>query len=371
MATAKDIVSIIENIAPGHLAEEWDNSGWQVGDPRAEVSKVLLALDVDAVVVQEAVEKEVDLIISHHPLFMKGIKSIRLDQPRGAMISQLITNNIGVYAAHTNLDSAAGGVNQQLARQLGLQNIEILHPAKGEKYYKLVVFVPIQEITAVHQAISQAGAGWIGNYSDCTFGVRGTGTFRPLTGSNPFIGEQGQLEQVEEIRLETIVANSKVKKVVKSMLQAHPYEEVAYDLYPLENQPTTVGLGRMGQLMEAKVFADFIITVKEALGLASVKVGGSLWQNVNKVAVCGGSGAELWPLAAAKGAEVYITGDIKYHTAQDMLAAGLSFIDAGHFATEHIILPELQKKLVQVTGEKNLAVEVMLTKRQSDPFMVL
>lgn len=371
MATAKDIVSIIENIAPVHLAEEWDNSGWQVGDPRAEVSKVLLALDVDAVVVQEAVEKEVDLIISHHPLLMKGIKNIRLDQPSGAMIAQLITNNIGVYAAHTNLDSAAGGVNQQLAQRLGLQNIEILHPAKGEKYFKLVVFVPIQEIETVRQAISQAGAGWIGNYSDCTFGVRGTGTFRPLAGTNPYIGQQGQLAQVEEIRLETIVSNRKVKKVVSSMLQAHPYEEVAYDLYPLENQPATVGLGRIGQLKEAKSFADYIITVKEALGLAAVKVGGSMWKDVSKVAVCGGSGAELWPLAAAKGAEVYITGDIKYHTAQDMLAAGLNFIDAGHFATEHIILPELQKKLVQVTGEKSIAVEVMLTKRQSDPFMVL
>ncbi|GAB6180119.1 Nif3-like dinuclear metal center hexameric protein [Desulfotomaculum defluvii] len=371
MATAKDIVSIIEEIAPGYLAEDWDNSGWQVGDPRAEVTKVLLALDVDAVVVQEAVEKEVDLIIAHHPLLMKGLTSIRLDQPKGAMIAQLITNKIGVYSAHTNLDSASSGVNQQLAQRLGLQDIEILHPIQGEKYYKLVVFVPVQQIEAVRQAISQAGAGWIGNYSDCTFGVQGTGTFRPLEGTKPFIGQQGQLEQIEEIRLETIVPQHKVKNVIMSMLKAHPYEEVAYDLYPLENQLSTVGLGRTGRLMEPKSFADFIIAVKEALGLAAVKVGGNMWRDVRKVAVCGGSGAELWPLAAAKGAEVYITGDIKYHTAQDMLAAGLNFIDAGHFATEHLILPDLQNMLVEACGKKNYNVEILLTKRQSDPFMVL
>ncbi|MCL5781282.1 MAG: Nif3-like dinuclear metal center hexameric protein, partial [Firmicutes bacterium] len=212
---------------------------------------------------------------------------------------------------------------------------------------------------------------WIGNYSDCTFQVKGTGTFRPLEGTNPYIGRQGQLEQVEEVRLETIVAGAQVKGVLKAMLEAHPYEEVAYDLYPLENQGGSFGLGRIGSLKEQKSFADFIIHVKEALGLATVKVGGGMWRDVRRVAVCGGSGGELWPVAAARGAEVFITGDIKYHTAQDMLAAGLNFIDAGHFATEHLVLPVLQNKLAEACRQKNLDITVVVTKRQSDPFMFL
>ncbi|SHF34229.1 dinuclear metal center protein, YbgI/SA1388 family [Desulforamulus putei DSM 12395] len=371
MATAKDITDIIEGLAPRWLAEEWDNSGWQLGDPRAKVKKVLLALDVDDVILREAREKDIDLIICHHPLFMKGIKSIRLDEPRGALVAELIKNNIGVYAAHTNLDSAAGGVNELLAERLGLTNSEIMHPSKGEKYCKLAVFVPVDHVEAVRQAVSEAGAGWLGNYSDCTFQVQGTGTFRPLAGTNPYIGRQGQLEKVEEIRLETIVPAAKVKTVLKAMMEAHPYEEVAYDLYPLENRVGSSGLGRIGNLKEQKSFADFIISVKEALGLATVKVGGGMWRDVRRVAVCGGSGGELWPVAAARGADVFITGDIKYHTAQDMLAAGLNFIDAGHFATEHLILPELQDKLVKACRQNKLDVTFELTKRQSDPFMFI
>ncbi len=371
MATAQDVVNIIEELAPRWLAEEWDNSGWQIGNPRAEVKKVLLALDVDDVILREAREKDVDLVICHHPLLMKGVKKIRLDEPRGALIAELIKNNIGVYAAHTNLDSAAGGVNTLLAERLGLQDLQVMHPSKGEKYLKLVVFVPAEHVAAVRQAISLAGAGWIGNYSDCTFQVKGTGTFRPLEGTNPYIGRQGQLEQVEEVRLETIVAGAQVKDVLKAMLEAHPYEEVAYDLYPLENQGGSFGLGRIGSLKEQKSFADFIIHVKEALGLATVKVGGGMWRDVRRVAVCGGSGGELWPVAAAGGAEVFITGDIKYHTAQDMLAAGLNFIDAGHFATEHLVLPAVQNKLAEACRQKNLDITVVVTKRQSDPFMFL
>lgn len=372
MATGQEIVQIIEEIAPRWLAEDWDNCGWQIGDPQAEVTTVLLTLDVDATVVQEAIEKDIHLIISHHPLLMKGMKSIRLDEPSGALVANLIKNNIGVYSAHTNLDSAVGGVNALLAQRLGLQEVEVLHPSKAEKYFKLAVFVPVDQAEAVQQAITQAGAGWIGNYSECTFQVEGTGSFRPLEGTNPYIGKQGQLEKVEEVRLETIVPQTRVKTVLQAMLQAHPYEEVAYDLYPLENQGTAkVGLGRIGSLSETISLADFIIKVKEVLGLASVKVGGGMWQDLRRVAVCGGSGAELWPVAIAKGADLFITGDIKYHTAKDMLAAGLKFIDAGHFATEHLIMPELQKKLLDACQQKNLSVEFALTKRQSDPFMFL
>lgn len=369
--TGQEIVTLVEEFAPRRLAEDWDNSGWQIGDPRAQVDRVLLTLDVDSVIVREAQEKNVGLIICHHPLLMKGIKSIRLDNPRGALLADLIKCNIGVYAAHTNLDIAAGGVNAMLAERIGLSEVEVIHPAASERYNKLVVFVPPDYADRVSQAISGAGAGHIGNYSDCTFRAQGTGTFRPLEGTNPYIGQQGQLEEVEEIRLETIVPAGKVSSVLKAMLEVHPYEEVAYDLYPLENRNGSLGFGRIGQLTEALSFADLIVKVKEVLGVATVRAGGSMWKNVRKIAVCGGSGSELWPVAAAKGAEVLITGDIKYHTAQDMLASGLDFIDAGHFATEHLIIPELQGKLAEQCQERGMAVEFVVTKRQSDPFMYL
>ncbi|CCO09120.1 Nif3-like dinuclear metal center hexameric protein [Desulforamulus hydrothermalis] len=371
MATGKEIAALIESFAPRGLAEDWDNSGWQLGDPGAAVKTVLLALDVDQTILQEAREKQANLILCHHPLFMKGIKNIRLDEPKGALVAELLKNNIAVYAAHTNLDSAVGGVNELLAARLGLSGADVLQPARGEKYYKLAVFVPAEHTEAVQQALAGAGAGWIGNYSDCTFQVRGTGTFRPRSGSHPFIGEQGELARVEEIRLETIVPAGKVKTVLAAMLAAHPYEEVAYDLYALENRPAAGGLGRIGNLANPKSFADLVIAVKEALGLATVKVGGGMWREVRRVAVCGGAGGELWPLAAAQGADVFITGDIKYHTAQDMLAAGLNFIDAGHFATEHVILPALQERLTEACRQQKLDVVFILTKRQSDPFMFL
>lgn len=367
----RDIVSIIEDLAPLGLAEEWDNTGWQLGDPGAVVTRVLLALDLSSVVVKEAQEKKAELIICHHPLFMKGIKNLRLDNPRGALIAELIKSNIGVYAAHTNLDSAAGGVNEVLANKIGLIDAEVMHRSAGETYNKLVVFVPVEHTDAVAEAISRAGAGWIGRYSDCTFRVKGTGTFRPLEGTNPFIGQQGQLEKTDEVRLETIVPASRVKPVIKAMLASHPYEEVAYDLYPLENQVSSLGFGRVGNLREAVPFADFIINVKENLGLPTARVGGSMWKEIRRVAVCGGSGAEMWPIAAAMGADVFVTGDVKYHTAQDMVAAGVNFVDAGHFATEHLIMPELQNKLSEICGTRGMSVEFILTRRQSDPFMYL
>ncbi|RYD04152.1 hypothetical protein N752_16370 [Desulforamulus aquiferis] len=287
------------------------------------------------------------------------------------MITGLIKANIGVYAAHTNLDSSAWGVNSLLAERIGLSNSSVLYPAVGESFSKLVVFIPSEQVEKVTQAICGAGAGWIGNYSDCTFQVKGTGTFCPQEGTDPYLGEQGKLEKVEEIRLETIIPTSLKKLVIKEMLEAHPYEEVAYDLYPLENKTNQQGLGRVGELKEAISFADFILGCKASLGLSTVRVGGNMWKNICRVAVCGGSGAEMWQAALAAGADVYVTGDIKYHTAQDMLAAGLNFIDAGHFATEHLIMTELQTKLAELCRARSINTEVILTKRQSDPFMYL
>lgn len=370
-AKCREIFNLIEEMAPRHLAESWDNVGLQVGDPRAEVDKVLLTLDVSLRVAEEAKEKGAGLIMSHHPMMLKPPKSISLDRPHGKLIGYLIRNSITVYAAHTNLDIAAGGVNYALAEKLELSDLTVLHQTGRERYIKLAVFVPADRVEDVRNAVSEAGAGWIGNYSHCTFMTPGTGTFKPLEGSNPYIGEKGEIEQVKEIKLETIVSAGSLNTVIQAMLKAHPYEEVAYDLYPLENAGPAYGLGRVGTLAEPLLFRQFAEKVKADLGLPAVRLGGSPESAVRKVAVCGGAGAELWPAALRAGADTLVTGDVKYHVAQDMLAAGLKFVDAGHHGTEAVVMSSLRSYLVDRCREAGMDVEVLLSQTNTDPFAYL
>ena len=363
------VFKILEELAPKHYAEEWDNVGLQVGSPSNEAKRILLALDLTEEVVREAEENHAELIITHHPLLMKGLKNINLDMMPGRIIARLVKNDITVYSAHTNLDSVNGGVNCVLAEKLELEDIQVLHITGSQQYAKLVVFIPKGHQDQVRDALSNAGAGWIGNYSDCTFQGIGTGTFRPRDGSNPYIGQHGEVEQVEEIRLETIVPMERIDDVIKAMTMAHPYEEVAYDIYPLKNRGTSRGLGRIGFLPQALPFSDFIKKVKQSLGLGIVKFGGMQNKSINSVAVCGGSGGELWPLALSKGADVLVSGDIKYHTAQDMTGAGLCFVDAGHFHSEIPVIEKLQSYLNNRFAAGNIDAEIMISKLQKDPFM--
>lgn len=368
-AKAKIIASLVDELAPPGLAEDWDNVGWQLGDPGSSVDRILVALDVTPDVCSEARDRGVGLVVCHHPLLFKGVKSIRTDQPRGALLAELIKSNIAVYTAHTNLDAADGGVNDVLARRLGLTEVQVLKPGPGEKYLKLVVFVPVEHTDTVRESLGRAGAGWLGNYSDCTFQLRGTGTFRPRAGANPYLGSQGQLEMVEETRLETIVRAQDVSGVLRAMLAAHPYEEVAYDLYPLSNQGPVQGLGRIGSIIEEKTLGDYLQFVKTELKLAGLRYGGESSRPVRKVAVCGGSGADFWPLAAGAGADVLITGDIGYHTAVDMRAAGLAYLDVGHYGSERVVLPEVYDHLVRRCREEGLEVEIIRSLAEQDPFI--
>ncbi len=362
------VINLVEQLAPKYLAETWDNVGLQVGDPAGEVQKVLVSLDINAEVVEEAIREDVDLIVCHHPLIFQPLKSIRFDNPLGKLITQLIGNSIAVYVAHTNLDSAKEGINNLLAETLGLQETEVLAPSSEEKYYKLVVFVPQGHQDQVREALAQAGAGWIGNYSHCTFQTVGTGTFQPGAGAKPFIGQVGELEKAEEYRLETIVPARLAGKVIKALLKAHPYEEVAYDLYPLLNEGPKLGLGRIGKLAKPLTLAELIQQIKDKLELPSVRFGGDPDQTVEKVALCGGSGASLFSKAVFKGADVLLTGDIKYHEGQDMLAQGLSFIDAGHNGTERIIVPVLAAYLRAKATQAKLNIEVVESQVNTDPF---
>lgn len=369
MVNGVTICNLIEELAPLELAEEWDNPGWQLGDPGAPVRRLLLTLDVDQAVCREARARDIQLIVSHHPLFFKGVKQIRLDRPSGALVAELLQSGIGVYAAHTNLDSARQGVNDVLAARLDLQETGVLKPGGRERYLKLAVFVPADHAEAVRRALGDAGAGWIGNYSHCTFAAPGTGTFRPLAGTNPYTGRVGQLAQVAEVRLETILPESIAGRVIKAMLAAHPYEEVAYDIYPLANKVNpTAGLGRTGTLSQTLPLGDLVSRVRDILSLPGLRWGGAAERAVRRVALCGGAGAGLWTEALAAGADVLITGDIGYHAARDMLAAGLAFIDAGHYGTEKVILPALRDYLTQRCRERELPVEFVVSEAQADPF---
>ncbi|MCL6611551.1 MAG: Nif3-like dinuclear metal center hexameric protein [Peptococcaceae bacterium] len=361
------IFDLIEDFCPPGLAEEWDNCGLQAGDPEKPASRVLLALDMDEEVLSEAVEKEAGLVVTHHPLLLKGIRQIREDRHPGRLLARIIRSGITVYAAHTNLDSAARGVSAVLAEKLDLTGVRVLRPG-GEKFLKLAVFVPPDHVDAVREALAQAGAGWIGNYSHCTFTAGGTGTFRPLAGANPYIGRVGNLEKVEEARLETILPARLAGRVLETMFSAHPYEEVAYDLYPLENRPENTGIGRLGRLQAPLPLGEFAQKVREALGVPAVRSGGPAERLVNQVAVCGGSGGDLWPLALAGGADVLVTGDIGYHGARDMLAAGMCFVDAGHYGTERVILDPLAGHLRDRCREKGLDVEIIVSSVHGDPY---
>lgn len=360
------IIEAIEKFAPVSLAEEWDNIGLQIGDPSWMVDKVMVSLDLNMDVLEEALSLGVNMLVVHHTPFFHPLKQIRNDAPIGKLIIKMIQKGVSLYTAHTNLDIAPGGVNDVLAKRLDLENIEVLSVTASEQLFKVVVFIPLEYVEKVRVAMSRAGAGWIGNYAECTFQMKGVGTFRPLEGTKPFIGSQNQLEKVEEIRLETIVPEKKLAQVVSLMLSTHPYEEVAFDVYPLKNEGKQQGLGRIGTLHQPMLLEEFLFLIKEKLQLPLVKYCGKLDKKIQKVALCGGSGASLLSQAFLSGAEVYLTGDLKYHEAQEALALGIGIVDAGHYNTEQPVITEVRKFLA--TELANEKVMVLESKINTDPF---
>ncbi|HWP95851.1 MAG TPA: Nif3-like dinuclear metal center hexameric protein [Syntrophomonadaceae bacterium] len=348
--TVKDLTSIMEEYFPLHLAEEWDNSGLQVGDLNQSVQRVGLALDPSPKIIEKACHAGVELLITHHPLLFSPVKKVDFTSTTGKLIKQLIESGITLYSAHTNLDIAEQGLNFYLAKQLDLQEIQPLPSSRHELLYKLVVYVPVTHEEQVRRAVNQAGAGHIGAYRDCSFRVPGTGTFRPLAGTKPFLGRINELEEVEEFRLETILPHKLVPQVLKAMKAAHPYEEVAYDLYALANRGSDLAPGRSGILPELMKLEELAQHVKSRLGLDSVKVVGDLERKVNRVAVISGSGASFIEAVYRQGIQVLITGDVKYHEACFARDIGLAIIDAGHQGTEEVAV-ELLATLLQAEAQ--------------------
>ncbi len=365
-----DIIGLLNQLCPPDLAEDWDNVGLQVGDPTAEISKVLVCLDAEEVAVEEALRLGAQLIISHHPLIFRPLKRLTPADMTGRVLFQAIKENISIVSAHTNLDRAADGLNDWLAQRLGVTDMVPLEAPESGHFYKLVVYVPPSHELVVRQAAFAAGAGQIGAYDHCSFNSRGSGTFRGNQDSQPFIGTPGELETTEEVRFETILPLPLVDKVISRVLKAHPYEEVAYDLIPLENKRLDVGLGRVGQLEQTVSLQQFAELVKMKLQLPALKLVGELQQQIKRVAVCGGTGMSLFSAAVSHGADCLVTADIKFHEAQRARAEGVALIDAGHFATEQIMVEELSKRLRKAFSEKQFNVEVIEMTAENDPLVV-
>ena len=368
-ATCKDLMDIVETMAPLSLALPWDNPGLAAGSPSDPVRRVLLALDATSEVIGEAAALEADMLITHHPLLFSPAKTLRRDTPTGAKLSALIKHNIAAYSAHTNLDIARGGVNDMMCRKAGLLDVEFLVETKATALNKIIVYVPKGFEEKVREAMFSAGAGHIGGYSHCSFSVSGEGGFMPLSGADPFIGEVGRYEKTPETRIETVVPEPMTAAVVSAMRAAHPYEEAAYDVFRLEIKGPAEGLGRFGRLPAPMRFGDFAAKFKSALGLGSMRISGNPERTVEKIALCTGAGADLTGRAAEAGAEVFITGDLRYHETQNALDAGLCLIDATHYAGENLVIPALADYIKQKAAERGFELEVLQSKINGQTFL--
>ncbi|GGB29160.1 Nif3-like dinuclear metal center hexameric protein [Virgibacillus dakarensis] len=360
-----DVFSAMEQWAPKWLAYDWDNVGLQVGAFNRPVKKVMITLDVLESVVDEAIDKQVNLIVAHHPLLFKPVKQLNLDSVQGRIVQKLIQHHISVYAAHTNLDAATGGVNDILCDTIGINQQDVLLESHTEKLVKFSVFVPRTHTEDIMDALSEAGAGHIGNYSHCTFQTEGRGTFKPLEGTNPYIGSENELAMVEEVKIETIVPEERITNVVKTVTDRHPYEEVAYDIYPLENKAKMYGIGRIGTLKQGMSLNELCEHVKTALDISHVRVTGDVTKQIKKIAILGGSGEKYIHVAKAKGADAYITGDMTFHTAQDAWQMGLAVIDPGHHV-EKVMKKKVQQYLEQRFDKQDI--QIIISEANTEPF---
>lgn len=344
----KELLECFEQVAPDALQESYDNSGLQLGSPAKEVTRGLICLDVTPSVVSEAISKGCDLIISHHPLIFKGLKKITGAHFTEKVIIEAIKHDIAIVSLHTNLDNVEQGVNSRLGQALGLINLKILQPQKGQ-LRKLVTFCPQSHAEQVRNAIFEAGAGHIGKYDCCSFNLEGKGTFRAGKDANPFVGKKEELHVEQEVRIETILPAFLERKVLNAMIHSHPYEEVAYDIYPLENIYEKTGSGMVGELDIPLSENDFLEMLKKKLKIPCLRHTAFTGQAIKKVAFCGGSGGFLLSDALRAGAQAFVTGDLKYH--QFFEAEGKILIaDAGHYETE-----QFTKELLYDIVNKNFS----------------
>ncbi len=338
-----DVLNVLEEWAPLNYQENYDNSGLIIGNKDDVCTGVLCALDVTEAIINEAIQQSCNLIIAHHPLIFSPLKKVTSATWIERCVVKAIKNNINIYALHTNADNIIAGVNYTIAEKLKLTKLKILQP-KNKVLKKLVSFVPISHIDSVRQALFNAGCGHIGNYDSCSFNTTGIGTFRGNQHSNPFIGEKEKLSEENEVRIETIFESHKEKKVITALLNTHPYEEVAYDIYQLDNYYNNVGSGMIGELETAISVTDFLKKIKEVFKVECVRY--TDYNNpIKKIAFCGGSGSFLLSQAVTSGADAFLSSDFKYHQFFDA-DNKLLIADIGHFEAEQYT-PEIFCALIQ------------------------
>lgn len=361
----KQLTDFLETVAPLAYQEEYDNSGLIIGDPDREISEALISLDCTEAVLDEAIEKGIKLIISHHPIVFRGLKKLNGRNYVERVVLKAIKHDIALYAIHTNFDNVLNGVNKKICDKLGIKDCTILRPREGA-LKKLVTFCPDAQAEKVRQAMFNAGAGWIGNYSECSYNTEGFGTFKAGVDTDPYVGEIGTSHKESEIRIETIYPANIERQVIAALYESHPYEEVAFDLYPVSNAYPQVGSGMIGNLETDQDELEFLKHVKQELKTAVVRHTGLRGKKVRRVAVCGGAGSFLLPNALSAGADVFITADFKYHEFFD--ADGkLVIADVGHFESEQFT----QELLLEIITEKFRNFALRLTIHNTNPINYL
>ena len=356
MMKVQDVITVLEDFAPRSSQESYDNAGLLVGDKNQEITSVLVCLDCTEEVVEDAIEKGCNLIIAHHPIIFKGLKSLTGKNYIERTVLSCIRNGISLYAIHTNLDNYEKGVNFEIGKRIGLKNLQILAPKVGV-LLKLVVYVPKEHAEILNAAIFAAGAGKIGNYEDCSFQTEGIGAFKPVGDAKPKIGVLGITEKVAEIKVEYLVSTHRLRTVLNAMRSAHPYEEVAHDIIALENKNQTEGSGMIGELETEMEEFEFLKQLKNTFHCGAIRHTALLNKKIKKVAFCGGSGSFLLEKAKAAKADIFITGDFKYHEFFDA-ENEILIADIGHYESEqftsNLIADILKKKFttfaVQLTG---------------------
>jgi dinuclear metal center YbgI/SA1388 family protein len=352
----RTICNIIEEVAPLSLQESYDNAGLLVGNSQMEVSGILICIDITLEIINEAIQKKYNLIISHHPLIFKGLTRIIGQNEIECCVIAAIKNDVAIYAAHTNLDNVLNGVNGKIADKIGLINQRILLPKQGS-LLKLVTFVPKLHTYSVREALFNAGAGKLGNYESCSFNSDGIGTFKPNEQALPFVGDINQFHSEAETRIEVILPSFLKDKVLRALLKVHPYEETAYDFVPINNAWKEIGAGIIGELSIEEDEIDFLKRIKEIFNLPTIKHTQLLGHKIKRVALCGGSGSSLLKTALTEKADIYLSGDFKYH---DFFEAEKSIIiaDIGHYESEQftkeiffeIITKKMTTFAVQISG---------------------
>ncbi len=373
MPHLQHIMEALNRIAPWDLAESWDNVGLQIGRLDQPVSRVMVALDLNEQVIREGLHCQVDGFVVHHPLLFKPLSKVNLDTPIGRCLEELIKHRLFLIAAHTNMDMAAGGLNQFLAERFELTDIKLLDPCmspSSQRSYKIVVFAPQEYIPVLRKVMVRAGAGVIGNYSDCSFEVGGSGTFQPCNQATPFIGKPGEVSRIEETRLEMLVSEGNLSKVSAAVHDNHPYEESVIDVYPVQS-PVIHGMGRIGRLKEPLKLCDLALLAKKKLSAKDIRITGEQDKMIHTLAICSGSGGSLLNKVLRSKVDAFLTGELNYHDFLMSKDSDLAVIVAGHWATEHGFVDLMVRHFNDYFRNTSDCEFIPSTTLQDEPFITL